>query len=194
MPNPPANARPGQPAIARLIRLGHHRWAIPVLAELARTRGARFVALVNKLEVSRDSLSRTLAALDALGLAGRNPGYGHPLRPEYILTEAGGPTGDWAVKLVSAIGTGALEEAMLKKWSCATLVAMAAGARRFVDLRDRLPEVTARALTLTLKQLQGFGLIQRRVIDAYPPRTEYVPAARGLGIAQLCIEVPVFEL
>src|SRR5947207_13068422 len=68
------------------IRLFHHRWAVPVLAELRRERGSRFVTLANRIGVTRDSLRRTLSALIDDGLVERNPGYGHPLRPEYVLT------------------------------------------------------------------------------------------------------------
>ncbi|MGH2451320.1 MAG: winged helix-turn-helix transcriptional regulator, partial [Candidatus Limnocylindria bacterium] len=69
--------------------LFHHRWAAPVLAELDRSRGSRFVTLSNRLALSRESLRRTLTALIDAGLVMKNPGYGHPLRPEYILTERG---------------------------------------------------------------------------------------------------------
>ena len=50
-------------SIEDLIALFHHRWSAPVLAELGRTRGTRFVVLVNRLGVGRESLRRTLAAL-----------------------------------------------------------------------------------------------------------------------------------
>ena len=72
-----------------LIQLGSHRWLIPLLADLAAHRGARFVELIHRLGLPRDSLTRTLDAAAAIGWAQRNPGHGHPLRPEYILTEAG---------------------------------------------------------------------------------------------------------
>ena len=65
-----------------------------MLAELERQRGARFVALANRLGVSRDSLTRTLGALIDAGFVARNPGHGHPLRPEYILTKRGVPVGE----------------------------------------------------------------------------------------------------
>src|SRR5215213_11761735 len=74
---------------AALIALFHHRWAPPALAELARRDGVRFVELQNRLGVGRESLRRALDALLELGYARRNPGYGHPLRPEYLVTEPG---------------------------------------------------------------------------------------------------------
>src|ERR671932_1580387 len=76
-------------SIEELIALFHHRWSAAVLAELRRTRGTRFVVLSKSLGVGRESLRRTLDALIELGLVRRNPGYGHPLRPEYLLTRRG---------------------------------------------------------------------------------------------------------
>src|SRR3990167_5943514 len=72
-----------------LIQLGSHRWLVPLLADLAAHRGARFVELIHRLGLSRDSLTRTLDAAATIGWVQRNPGHGHPLRPEYRLTEAG---------------------------------------------------------------------------------------------------------
>ena len=75
--------------MSTLVALFHNRWSVPILAELHRHRGSRFVTLSRTLELSRESLRRTLGALIDGGLVGRNPGYGHPLRPEYVLTSAG---------------------------------------------------------------------------------------------------------
>src|SRR3954451_13536929 len=72
-----------------LIELFHHRWAAPALALLGQRGGARFVELQRRLDVGRESLRRALDALIAGGLARRNEGYGHPLRPEYVLTARG---------------------------------------------------------------------------------------------------------
>ena len=67
----------------------HHRWSVPVLALLAEERGARLVRLSRALGASPGACRATLDALIELGLVTPNPGYGHPLRPEYILTPAG---------------------------------------------------------------------------------------------------------
>ena len=69
-----------------LTKLVHHRWNIAIVAELHRSNGAKFVTLANRLELGHSTLKRCLNALIDLGLVRRNPGYGHPLRPEYLLT------------------------------------------------------------------------------------------------------------
>src|ERR1700742_3786009 len=85
-----------------LIALFHHRWAPPALALLADRGGARFVELQRKLDVGRESLRRALDALIELGYVRRNPGYGHPLRPEYVITAAGRKAGRVAARVLAA--------------------------------------------------------------------------------------------
>ena len=158
-------------SIEELIALCHHRWSAPVLAELGRARGARFVVLVNRLGVGRASLQRTLAALVELGLVRRNPGYGHPLRPEYKLAPKGEEVAARCRRLLEALGDE--REVALRKWSLPVLVALRRTSR-FSELRDELPGITPRALALALKDLQSAGLVKRIVDeDAYPPTVRY---------------------
>jgi DNA-binding HxlR family transcriptional regulator len=161
-------------SIQDLIALFHHRWSAPVLAELERTRGARFVELVNRLGIGRESLRRTLAALITLGLVRRNPGYGHPLRPEYLLTRPGEDVARRCERLLEALDGNA--EVALKKWSLPVLAALRRPSR-FSELRDALPGVTPRSLALALKDLERAGLVLRRVEETYPPSTVYAPTA-----------------
>ena len=167
-------------SISDLIALFHHRWAAPVLAELERQKGSRFAALAAMLGLGRESLRRTLDALIALGLVARNPGYGHPLRPEYALTARGEPVARRCRRLLEAVGDE--REVLLRKWSLPVLVALR-GAGRFSELRDGLPGITPRALALALKDLQRAGLVERVVDEsAYPPTVAYAatPAAKPL--------------
>jgi DNA-binding HxlR family transcriptional regulator len=147
-------------SIEELIALCHHRWSTPVLAELGRTGGARFVVLVNRLGVGRASLQRALAALVELGLVRRNPGYGHPLRPEYVLTPEGEEAAVRCARLLAAVD--GKSGVLLRKWSLPVLVALCDNAR-FSELREALPGITARALALALKDLERAGLVTRRV-------------------------------
>jgi DNA-binding HxlR family transcriptional regulator len=159
-------------SIQDLIALFHHRWSAPVLAELLRQKGSRFVTLGNTLGVGRESLKRTLGSLINLGLVARNPGYGHPLRPEYVLTPRGHRVAGRCAKLLEALNGGA--EMALRKWSLPVLVALRRPSR-FSELQAALPGVTSRALALALKDLQAAGLVERRIEDAYPPTAVYAP-------------------
>jgi DNA-binding HxlR family transcriptional regulator len=167
-------------SITDLIALFHHRWSAPVLAELLRQKGSRFAALGGKLGVGSDSLRRTLDSLLALGLVARNPGYGHPLRPEYVLTPDGKPIAQRCSRLLAASG----DEVLLRKWSLPVLAALQRPAR-FSELRAAVPGVTPRALTLALKDLQAAELVERRVEDAYPPRAVYSPTPLGRKLQRI---------
>jgi DNA-binding HxlR family transcriptional regulator len=119
------------------VDLFHHRWAVPILAELHRHGGSRFVPLAKGLRISHESLRQTLAALIDAGLVLRNPGYGHPLLPEYVLTAAGRRIAPVCLELVETLQRLGFEDGGLKKWSIPVLLELGRE-RRFVELRDAL--------------------------------------------------------
>jgi DNA-binding HxlR family transcriptional regulator len=151
-----------------LVGLFHNRWAAPALALLDERGGVRFVELQNKLEVGRESLRRALDALLALGYARRNEGYGHPLRPEYLVTDAGRV----AAGLARSVITSSDRELLLRKWSVPVLAGLTTP-RRFSELRAFLPAVSPRALALALQDLETAALVDREVLPTRPPSTRY---------------------
>jgi DNA-binding HxlR family transcriptional regulator len=167
--------------MSSLAELSHHRWTLPVLAEIERTRGSRFATLTGRLGVSGESLRRTLGWLVETGLVARNPGYGHPLRPEYVFTRRGARLGPPAQRLLDALR--GHEGVGLKKWSLPVLAELDEP-RRFSELRAALADATPRALTLALKDLRGAGLVTRTVLDDYPPSVVYETTTAGRPIAQ----------
>jgi DNA-binding HxlR family transcriptional regulator len=168
-----------------IISLFHHRWAAPVLAELHRSKGSRFVTLSNRLGLGRESLRRTLTALIEAGLVRKNPGYGHPLRPEYILTERGKQLAPSCARLLEALERVDAGQIGLKKWSMPAVLALADGECRYSELRKRLPGVTPRALALALKDLDAAELVERRVTGGYPPGTVYRLRRRAQPLARI---------
>jgi len=169
----------------RLATLAHHRWSLPVLAELHRGRGAKFVTLVKRLGVSRDSLRRTLDALIFHGWVRRNAGYGHPMRPEYLLTGAGASVAPACAELVETLREMDLEAIGLRKWSLPVTRKLGGGDGRFNELKAGLPGVTARALTLALKGLREAGVVERSVLDGYPPASVYSLTSSGRRLVPL---------
>ena len=155
--------------MSSLVALCHHRWSLPVLAEIGRTRGSRFATLSGRLGVAGESLRRTLTYLQNEGLVKRNPGYGHPLRPEYLLTGVGRRVAPRAQELLAALGVH--EDIGLKKWSLPVLAELAEP-RRFSELRAALP-ASPRALALALRDLESAGLVHRTVTEDHPPQTRY---------------------
>ncbi len=140
-----------------LIELCHHRWILPILAELHKQNGgSKFVTLINRLELSRDSLSRTLQIMQNLQLIERNTVYAHPLRPEYILTTTGKNLAPHAHTLLQQLEP--KTETLLKKWALPTIQALQ-NHNRFSRLLEVLPNITSRALILTLDDLEQNTLL-----------------------------------
>ena len=175
--------------VKRFVTLAHHRWAVPILAELHRSSGCKFITLVRRLGIGRDSLCRTLNALIDHGWVRRNPGHGHPLRPEYILTRAGAKLAPWCVRLLRGLKAAGIEYGILRKWSIPVAYVLGKRVERFSELKVVLSGCTARALTQTLKDLQGAGLVERMVSDEYPPATYYRLTARGRRLVPLLYEL-----
>lgn len=169
--------------------LFRHRWSVPILAELYRTDGSRFVVLVNRLGISPDSLRHTLKALIDAGWVRRNPGYGHPLRPEYVLTPSGTVLAPACTHLAKMLRTMEIEEIGLRKWSMPVVAGLRAGNERFSDLKSSLTGITARALTLALKDLQAAGLANRTVLNLYPPTTRYRLTVDGRRLGRALAEL-----
>ncbi|MEX0782458.1 MAG: winged helix-turn-helix transcriptional regulator [Dehalococcoidia bacterium] len=146
---------------------------MPIVAVLAYDHGARFVTLLNRTGASRDTLSDTLSHLIEEGVVAKNPGYGHPLRPEYTLTPFGESLGAPCIKATEVMPALGIVDAALKKWPMLVLVAIARGGSRFGEIKELLPGITPRALTGALRDLQASGLAERTITEAWPPHTVY---------------------
>ena len=63
------------------------------------------------------------------------------------------------------------------KWSVLVIGVLAAsGPLRFLALHQRVPGISQRMLTLTLRKLERDGLVIRTVHAEVPPRVEYEPS------------------
>jgi DNA-binding HxlR family transcriptional regulator len=156
-----------------------YSWSIPVLGEICNQGGARFVMLLNRLGLSRSVLSSTLGRLMEDHLIKLNPGYGHPLRPEYILTGSGKRIAFFCSELFHLVTRQESARHIHSRWSFPILFTISDGAVRFSKLKQRLGPITSRALSEELKQLIEEGYIQRRIGDDYPPTTSYALTDRS---------------
>ncbi len=159
--------------IEPLINLVHHRWNVPVISELHRLSGAKFVTLVNSLGVSRGTLSTSLDALIELGLVRRNAGHGHPMRPEYLLTEKGKRIGPRCKSLTDLVRRGNDLDFAFRKWTLPLVAVIGRDVCRFNEVRFSLGDPTPRAITLGLKSLVDHSWATRSLIDSYPPAAGY---------------------
>ena len=65
------------------------------------------------------------------------------------------------------------------RWTVSILWASAEGASRFNEFKQAVGEIPPRTLAQRLLELEDAGLLERRVIDARPPRVEYVLTDEG---------------
>lgn len=59
------------------------------------------------------------------------------------------------------------------KWTVLVVQTLADGPKRFNELRREIPSVSQRMLTLTLRNLERDGLVNRTVTPTIPPRVDY---------------------
>jgi DNA-binding HxlR family transcriptional regulator len=59
------------------------------------------------------------------------------------------------------------------KWSVLVVETLGQGSLRFNELRRAIPSVSQRMLTLTLRNLERDGLVNRTVTPTIPPRVDY---------------------
>jgi DNA-binding HxlR family transcriptional regulator len=146
--------------MADLARLFHHQWSLAVLADLRRGR---------RPGASRQALAGTLDALSQQGLVAGGAltrrGERVAARAEALLERLGAePRRKWALPIVDALGERPL---------------------RFGELKAALPSATARALSMSLKDLIAQGLVARRVLDGFPPRAEYALTRKARALSPI---------
>lgn len=171
---------PSSLTLEELIALGKYRWISPLLVDLAAHKGARFVELLNRLAISRDSLTRSLQGATDMGWVQRNPGHGHPLRPEYILTEQGQRLAIYAAKIETAQRRIGIDPTSLTRWSLPIVRTIAEGRERFNDIARALPDSSPRALSQGLQVLAKQALVKRQLVDAFPPGSIYALTKVGI--------------
>jgi DNA-binding HxlR family transcriptional regulator len=128
-------------------------------------------------------LTRCLEHLRGCDWVVPNPGHGHPLRPEYLLTDAGRMVGALCERIMEERERLGLTAADLSRWSLPLVASLAPDWSRFGELQVRLAPVTPRALSQTLQAMIGHDLVTRRLEDRFPPLPLYGLSGRGLDLA-----------
>ena len=82
-----------------------------------------------------------------------------------IATVVGNEVGDCPVRgVLDKIGD---------KWSMLIVMTLSGGALRFNEVKRRIPDISQKMLTQTLRDLQRDGLVARQVFPTVPPAVEY---------------------
>ncbi len=166
------------------IALSQNRWLSALLADFADRDGARHVELLHRLSISRDSLGRTLETAILHGWIKRNTGYGHPLRPEYVITPAGKRMAKSAYAISQVQTALGLAPSSLTRWGMPLVCVLRRGEERFGQIQTALSMATPRALSQGLQTLESCELLSRSVVEARPPFSLYTLTSRGILLAE----------
>lgn len=66
-----------------------------------------------------------------------------------------------------------------RRWSAAILRSMFAGATRFGEIQESIPDLSNRMLSERLKELEAEGVVEREVTPSTPVRVEYRLTQKG---------------
>lgn len=177
--------------IRTLVKLTSRAWSLDILALMHSGTPGRQASLVSASGAGRTALVQSLGHLVDIGLLERNPGHGHPLRPEYRLTSKGVAAAIVADKIRRAVREPASRNLLRRAWTVPVLV-VSQKPRHFTDIKTELDSITDRALSQSLKQLQAQHWLQRTVDSAIiPTRPLYKAANVGAQISRAAKVDPI---
>ncbi len=170
--------------IQLLVNITSRAWALPILSSMHSGVAGRQAPLLAATGAGRTAFSQSMDHLMALALIERNPGYGHPLRPEFRLTSLGKAAASIANKIhhVSAEEDWSL---LRRSWTLPVLTSLHTP-RHFGDIKRNLPTITDRALSQSLKSMETKNWVCRSVDGkARPPKSLYSAVNMGGLISQI---------
>lgn len=169
--------------IESFVNITSRAWALPILSSLHDGIAGRQAPLLAATGASRTAFAQSMDHLITIGLLERNPGYGHPLRPEFRLTSLGVSAAAIAKKIQS-VTAGEDQRLLRRSWTLPVLTSLHTPSR-FNDIKRNLPSVTDRALSQSLKTMEIRSWVCRSVDEtARPPRSIYTAVNTGEVISK----------
>lgn len=165
--------------IKLLVNLTSKAWSLKILALLHAGLPGRQAPLLTATNASRTSFTSSLHHLVELGLLERNPGHGHPLRPEFRLTPRGTAAAEAASRIVTAVPDDNDFALLRRNWSV-PILAVTATPQRFSTIKSGLAPITDRALSTSLRLLEERAWLRRDVdISQRVPFPTYLAVNAG---------------
>ncbi len=166
-------------------KIFQYRWDIRLLAKLYLDPGSKIITMQSHFGISRVLLKSSLKRLLEVGLIIENPGHGHPMRAEYILTPKGNSLAPFCVSLLKETKKREISEVFESKWSCPIIISTGEHEKRFNELKKDLNPVTSRALSTNLKFLFDIKCLKREIFDSNPPSFIYSLEKKSRGIFKI---------
>ncbi|MEP5729053.1 MAG: winged helix-turn-helix transcriptional regulator [Sulfitobacter sp.] len=165
-----------------IVNISSRAWSLRILALMHQGTPGRQAPLLAKTNAGRTAFGQSLRHLIDLGLVERNPGHGHPLRPEYRLTAQGIEAAALADQIEHAAPQDIGNTLLRRTWTVPVL-AVSHQPVFFSDIKAALPAITDRALSQSLKQLRACEWVTRDVsTEVSPPRAVYQTINAGAFI------------
>lgn len=170
--------------IELFVNMTSRAWALPILSNLHAGIAGRQAPLLVATGASRTAFAQSMDHLIAMGLVERNPGYGHPLRPEFRLTLLGITAAAIANKIQNA-SAGEDQKLLRRSWTLPVLTSLRSPSH-FNDIKRKLPTITDRALSQSLKSMEVKNWVCRDVDETVrPPRSIYQAVNVGRVISSV---------
>lgn len=170
--------------IKTLVNITSKAWALPILSNMHDGVAGRQATLLIATGANRAAFAQSMKHLIKVGLLERNPGHGHPLRPEFRLTPIGIRVAAIANK-VQSISADEDQDLLRRSWTLPVLTSLHTPSH-FNDIRRNLLTITDRALSQSLKSLEERNWVLRSVDNAArPPRSIYSAVNTGGVISKI---------
>lgn len=170
--------------IGGLVKLTAKAWSLTILQSLQAGVPGRQAPLLAASGAGRTAFGQSLTHLVDLDLLERNPGHGHPLRPEFRLTAQGKQAAEMAAAIFESAPNPDDRALLRRRWT-APILAVVRAPRHFGALKRDLAPITDRALSQALKSLEDHRWLKRQIEpDSRPPRALYRAAGAGIRIGQ----------
>lgn len=170
--------------IRSFVNITSKAWALPILSSMYVGVAGRQAPLLAATGASRTAFAQSMDHLIKNGLMERNPGYGHPLRPEFRLTQLGKEAAAIADK-VQRVSSEDDQSLLRKTWTLPVLTSLQTPSH-FNDIKRNLQTISDRALSLSLKSMEGRDWVHRSVDEtARPPRSIYSAINTGRVISKI---------
>jgi len=173
--------------ITLLVNITSRAWALPILSSLHAGVAGRQAPLLAATGAGRSAFLQSMEHLMSIGLLERNPGYGHPLRPEYRLTQSGIRAAAMANGIQNIAAAEDLD-LIRRSWTLPILTLLRTPSH-FNDIRRNLITISDRALSQSLKSMEVRCWVCRSVDEAArPPRSIYRTVNTGSAISRVAAE------
>ena len=173
-----------------LVKLASKAWSLKILALMDVGVPGRQASLIAETNASRPSFAASLEHLIQMGMVERNPGHGHPLRPEFRLTKAGVVAAGMASRVLDNVPDSDGFDLMRRNWT-APILAVTSAPQRFSVIKQNLGTITDRALSKSLHALEERDWLRRQIdLSDRNPFPTYHAVNAGLEINQaigLCV-------